>query len=74
MRASYNLEIPHCDGGMAGRQNEIIILGTGSFHHLPFLLALIWFPRESHSSEGETAKAGLLDAAQLNSKGFGRII
>lgn len=38
MRASYNLEILHCGGGVAGRQNTIIILATGSIHHLPFLL------------------------------------
>jgi len=29
----------------------------------------MWFPRESHSSKGETAQAGLLDPAQCNSKG-----
>lgn len=31
--------------------------------------ALMWFPRESHASEGETAQVGLLDPAQCNSKG-----
>ena len=29
----------------------------------------MWFPGESHSREGETAQAGLLDPEQCNSKG-----
>lgn len=38
MRASYDLEGLHHDGGMAGRENWVIILGIGSIHHLLFLL------------------------------------
>lgn len=58
---------------MAGREKEIIS-GRESIHHLLFLfLSFIWFLREHHSSEGETA-TGLLDPEQLNSKQCGRII
>lgn len=37
MRASYNLEILLCGDGLAGRENEMIILGTGSMHYLSSL-------------------------------------
>ena len=70
MRASHNLETFTVMVGWQADKTQLLFQPQDPFITCLFSsLALKWFPRESHSSEGETAQAGLLDPAQCSSKG-----